>query len=135
MTGETLQLSPTQSISVVSETPDVLVLETTYGPGGQAPPAHLHPGQDEHFEVLEGAIRAVVGGEERDLPAGATLDVPRGVVHQMWNPHDAGAVVRWETTPAGRTLAWFRALVAAQADPQTDWAALLREHEDVFRLA
>ena len=48
---------------------------------------------------------------------------------------DAEAVVRWETTPGGRTLDWFRALVRAQADPATDWAALLRDHADVFRLA
>ena len=135
MTGETIQLSPTQSLTVVDESPERLVVETTYGPGGAAPPAHLHPSQDEHFEVLAGAIRAVVAGEERDVSVGGTLDVPRGTSHQMWNPHGEPARVRWETAPAGRTLDWFRALVRAQADPATDWPKLLGDFADVFRLA
>lgn len=136
MSEETIQLSPTQTLTVVEETPERLVVETEYGAAGMAPPAHLHPEQDEHFTILEGTVRAVVAGEERDVATGATLDVPRGTAHQMWNPHDAPARVRWETAPAGRTLSWFRALSAAMADPErADWPKLLRDHEDVFRLA
>ena len=57
-----------------------------------------------------------VGGDERVLEVGDTLDIPAGTVHQMWNAGANPARVTWRTTPAGRTLEWFQALDESDTD-------------------
>ena len=68
--SETLKLGPHDSLEIVSSTPEALEVEASYRPGGSPPPAHFHPAQDERFEVLDGAMRARVDGEERELADG-----------------------------------------------------------------
>jgi mannose-6-phosphate isomerase-like protein (cupin superfamily) len=106
--SEELHLTETETLRIVSETPDALAVEANWGPSGTAPPAHLHPAQDEHFEITAGQLRAELDGRPRELKAGDTLDIPRGTPHRMWNPHDAPASASWRTTPGGRTAEWFR---------------------------
>src|SRR5262249_37187222 len=64
-------------------TDDVLEMEAYYSGEGGMPPGHFHPSQDEHFAVLEGAVRAVVDGEEHRYGAGETFDIPARTTHQM----------------------------------------------------
>lgn len=139
-----LRITPGETVEIVEETAEELVVEATYAPGGKPPPKHFHPAQDEHFTVLAGELHTAVRGRERVLRAGDELDVPRGAGHQMWNPGDAEARVRWATRPAGRTGEWFRALDALQRGGEVGgngmprlpvMAALLSEYDDVFRLA
>jgi quercetin dioxygenase-like cupin family protein len=126
--AEELQITPTESIHVIRSDQEVLEVEAVYAAEGKAPPKHLHPDQDEHFEVLEGSLRVRVGGEEKDLGAGENRE----------------AVVVWETRPAGRTREWFAAIdrlyregkVGGNGEPgPLAFAALLSEYDDVFRLA
>jgi mannose-6-phosphate isomerase-like protein (cupin superfamily) len=112
---DTLKLTPTESVTIRSATPEALEVEAEYGPNGSPPPKHLHPAQDERFRVLEGALRVRVDGVERELGSGEAIEIPRGAVHQMWNPGSAQTRVIWETRPAGRTEQWFRELGALQA--------------------
>jgi mannose-6-phosphate isomerase-like protein (cupin superfamily) len=91
-------------------------VEATYPPHSSPPPLHLHPQQDEHFTVLSGTMRLVVGGVERDLVTGEVLEVPRGTSHRMWNPADVPAVMLWRTTPALRTDQMFCDLWQTAAD-------------------
>jgi hypothetical protein len=83
-------------------------------------------------------MRARVDGEEGVLPEGAELDISSGQVHQMWNPGQVEARVRWLTTPALRTEQWFRALDRLFGEMaegrQVDFGALLAEYDDVFQL-
>ena len=108
-----------------------------YLPDSPFPPAHLHPAQDEHFEIEAGEMLFVVDGRERLLAAGDTIDIPRGTVHRARNASDAtSAVVRWETRPALRTTAFFT--TAARLGDEAgllDLALLAREYRDVFRLS
>jgi mannose-6-phosphate isomerase-like protein (cupin superfamily) len=138
---ETLKLGPHDSLEIRSSTPEALEVVASYRPGGSPPPAHFHPAQDEHFEVLEGAMRVRIDGEERELREGAEVDIAREQVHQMWNPGSEPARVRWVTTPGGRTEEWFRTLDglfgeggAIAAGREVDFGALLEEYDDVFRL-
>jgi len=62
-----LDITPGETLTVLEHTPDVLVFEASYAPGGSAPPVHYHPNQDEHFEVQAGALCVEVCGDERDL--------------------------------------------------------------------
>jgi mannose-6-phosphate isomerase-like protein (cupin superfamily) len=139
--GDVLKLGPHDSLEIVSSTAEALEVKASYRPGGSPPPAHFHPAQDEHFEVLEGAVRVRVDGEESDLPGGGEIEIGRGQVHQIWNPHEEPARVRWVTSPAGRTEQWFRVLDGLFREGgdvaegrEVDFAALLEEYGDVFRL-
>jgi mannose-6-phosphate isomerase-like protein (cupin superfamily) len=141
---ERLQITPGEALDVVESTSAALVVEASFGPGGKAPPAHYHPAQDEHFEILEGVLRVDVDGVERDVGAGETLDIPRRTSHRMWNPNPDPARARWETRPAGRTKEWFKALAGLQGTDHVDangrpkvlpFAALANEYSDTFRLA
>src|SRR5215210_4366121 len=96
-THESLELTPHESVRFLSNSPEVLEVEGTWAPGGSPPPKHFHPGQSEHFEVLEGTLRARVDGREHELGAGDTLEVPAGALHQMWNEGEGPARATWRT--------------------------------------
>lgn len=141
---DVLKLTPSESLEVRSSSPEALEVEATYGPGGSPPPKHFHPSQDEHFEVLEGALRVRVDGAERELAQGEQIDIPRGSVHQMWNPGSVPARVRWRTSPGGRTEQWFRAIDSLHRQGKVGrngmpgplaFGVMLSEYRDVFRLA
>jgi quercetin dioxygenase-like cupin family protein len=141
---ERLTLTPSESVVIRSATVDSILVEAAYGAGGEPPPRHFHPSQDERFRVLAGELRVAVDGVERDLAEGDEIDIPRGAVHQMWNPHSAPARVEWRTSPGGRTEAWFRAVDALHRSGRVGddgmpspiaFAVLLREYDDVIRLA
>jgi quercetin dioxygenase-like cupin family protein len=117
-----MRLSPHQELTVRSHTEDALEVEAVYQAGSPKPPVHLHPEQDEHFEVLAGEITALVDGEERAYGEGETFDVARGMPHTMWNASGAEVRVLWRTAPALDTLGWFEAL--AEAQRTGDFAAL-----------
>jgi quercetin dioxygenase-like cupin family protein len=93
---------------------DLLEMEATYAGGGSLPPEHLHPSQLERFEVLEGAVRTVIGGVERRYEKGEAFDVPAGTPHQMTG--DGPARVRWRVTPALRTAEFFERLFGGGDD-------------------
>ena len=117
------------TLRIVSIDDDLLEMEASYSGEGAMPPTHLHPRQAEHFEVLEGGIRAIVDGDERTYSPGDTFDVPPGT------PHTMGATtptrMRWEVRPALRTAEFFERLHSGQI---TDGAAFLEEFSAEFRL-
>ena len=133
--SETLRLTPTATVTIESEAPDLLVVEARYDPSPGRPPLHLHPEQDERFVVLEGVLHAEVEGRARVVGEGAALEVPRGTAHTIWTP--AGpARVRWETRPAGRTPDFFRQIdVLLRERRLGDFEAVLADYRDVFVLA
>lgn len=102
-------------------------MEGRYSGEGGLPPEHLHPNQDEHFEVLEGAVRTVIGGEERRYVAGEAFDIPARTPHQMAG--DGPARVHWEVRPALRTAEFFER--AYSDDPGDNF---LDEFANEFRL-
>jgi mannose-6-phosphate isomerase-like protein (cupin superfamily) len=107
-----------------------------YRPGSPFPPTHLHPAQDEHFEVESGQMRFVVAGTEHLVAAGGTIDIPRGTPHRARNASSSEpATVRWETRPALRTTEFFTAAARLGDDRKLLDAALLAdEYDDVFVL-
>jgi quercetin dioxygenase-like cupin family protein len=117
-----MRLSPHQELTVRDHTEEALEVEAVYQAQSMKPPVHLHPEQDEHFEVLAGEITALVGGEERAYGEGEAFDIRRGTPHTMWNGSDGEVRVLWRTSPALDTLGWFEAL--AEAQRTGDFAAL-----------
>jgi mannose-6-phosphate isomerase-like protein (cupin superfamily) len=108
--SETLKLTPSESVTIRRSSSELLEVEGRWSPSEKPPPAHYHPSQDEHFEVLEGTLTARIGGEVRELRKGDTLDVPRGTRHQMWNSGTEPTRAVWQTLPALRTERWFRSI-------------------------
>ncbi len=108
-----------------------------YRPGSPFPPTHLHPEQDEHFEVEYGEMLFVVDGEEHLLAAGDTIDIPRGTAHRARNHSgERPAFVRWETRPALRSGEFFAVAARLGTEAGLLKAALLaHEYRDVFRPA
>ena len=110
-------------------------MEAVYSGEAGMPPEHLHPNQDERFEVLEGSVRAIVGGEERVYAAGEAFGVPAGTPHQM--AADGGpARFRWEVRPALRTAEFFERLYGegpGSAREAASIADFLAEFSDEIR--
>ena len=122
----------------------LLEMDAHYAPGGQYPPDHFHPRQDEHFAVLAGEVQVRIAGQERTYRAGESFDVPRGTVHSMRNGGDTPASVRWQTRPALATETLYETLFGLIGDGKTNahgipnplqLAVLLRDYVDVFVLA
>jgi quercetin dioxygenase-like cupin family protein len=86
----------------------LLEMEATYGGTGPMPPEHLHPRQAERFQVLEGAMRTIVGGVERRYGPGEAFEVPAGTPHQM--AAEGPTRVRWQVRPALGTAEFFERL-------------------------
>jgi quercetin dioxygenase-like cupin family protein len=143
--ADVLEITPTESVEILRAEPGVLEAKGIYAGGaGKPPPKHYHPFQDERIEVTAGTLRAVVGGVERTLSAGETIEVPRGTVHAMWNQSGEPAETIWSTLPAGRTEQWFRAIDALRREGKVGkdgmpgplaFGVYLTEYRDVFRLA
>jgi quercetin dioxygenase-like cupin family protein len=73
---EQLAITAGERLEVIEDRVEVLTVLASYAPRGTRPTPHYHPGQDEHFEVLEGSLRVQVAGVERDLHPGDVLDIP-----------------------------------------------------------
>jgi hypothetical protein len=112
---------------------ELLEMEATYSGEIGMPPEHLHPKQAERFEVLEGSMRAIVGGEERVYEAGESFEVPAGTAHQM--AAEGPARTRWEVRPALRTAEFFERLYGSgPGSAQELGEAFFTEYADEFRL-
>ena len=99
---------------------EALIMEASYSGEAGMPPEHLHPGQTEHFEVLEGRMRTIIGGEERVYGPGEPFEVPAGTPHQM--AAEGPTRMRWEVRPALRTAEFFERLYAMIA--AENWSEL-----------
>jgi mannose-6-phosphate isomerase-like protein (cupin superfamily) len=69
-------------------------------PGGKVPGKHVHPEQEERFEVLEGTMRFVMGLRAVEAGPGDVVTVPAGTAHKFANAGDRTAVARVTVTPA-----------------------------------
>ena len=115
---------------------ELLEMEATYEDGSAKPVEHFHPHQREHFEVLEGTLRARIEGEERELRTGDVLDVEAGVPHAMWNQGPGQARALWQTRPALRTENFFETIVGlgeAGKPGVLQTAVIASEYRDEFR--
>jgi len=112
---------------------ELLEMEATYTGEAGMPPEHLHPRQAEHFEVIDGSMRAIVGGEERVYGPGESFEVPVDTPHQM--AAQGPTRMRWEVRPALRTAEFFERLYGSgPGSAQELGEQFFAEFEDEFRL-
>jgi quercetin dioxygenase-like cupin family protein len=98
----------------------LLQIESVNPPSGVAEPEHIHPHQESRVEVIAGALRFVVDGEEHRVGPGDSLTIPAGTPHYFLNDGEDDAVSIAEFRPALRTADFFRTLFALAAQGKLD---------------
>ena len=53
---------------------------------GQSTPMHQHPREEEAIFVLQGVAQMSIDGQEVTVPAGAIVQFPNAVLHDVRNP-------------------------------------------------
>ena len=76
----------------------------------KGPPAHIHPHQEERFEVLEGTARLSVNGREHVLHAGESITIPPYTSHSWGNGDNTPVRVITEFRPALHIEHFFESL-------------------------
>jgi quercetin dioxygenase-like cupin family protein len=82
-------------------------IESWNPPTHEDEPTHLHPGQESRTEVLAGALRFVIDGQEREVGPGEVLVIPAGTPHMFGNHSGEETHSIHEFRPALRILEFF----------------------------
>jgi hypothetical protein len=69
-------------------------------PSGFVAAAHVHPFQQERFEVLDGSVSFRIGDQEMTAGPGEVVLVAAGRKHQFWNAGEDEARFACEVRPA-----------------------------------
>src|ERR687897_3207926 len=78
----------------------LLAFELLLTPDGHVPGAHVHPEQEERFEVIAGTMEFRMGLKKIVAGPGDVVTVPAGAVHKFRNGGDEEARVRVQVRPA-----------------------------------
>lgn len=117
---------------------ELLTFDLVVEPRGRVPGGHVHPAQQESFEVLAGTMRFRKGPRLVTAGPGETVVVPPGTFHKFADAGDEPAAVRVRVEPALRMELLFEAVVALAAEGRTlrsgvprpiDLALFMREFE------
>jgi len=118
---------------------ELLAVEFVVAPDGRVPGGHVHPVQEERFEVVSGRMRFKTGRKTVLAGPGDTLIVPPGTYHRFASAGDDPAVIRVEVRPALKMEQLWETTVALAAEGRTfrsglprplDLALFMREFED-----
>ncbi len=130
---------------VSRDTGGALLAADMFAPPGTRPAAaHVHPFQEERFDVVRGVIRLWIDGEETTLSAGEQAVVAAGRTHTWSSLSDEEALISVEVASALRTEMFFETFFGLASDGKTNGrglpnplrlAVLMREYESEMRLA
>jgi len=98
----------------------LLQLVLTVKPGGAVAAPHIHPRQEERFQVRSGTLRLRTNGEERLLRPGQEGVVPAGSPHVWWNEGADELEALVEFRPALRFEDVISTIFALARDGKTD---------------
>jgi quercetin dioxygenase-like cupin family protein len=118
---------------------ELLAIDLELAPGGRVPAGlHIHPEQEERFDVARGRMRFRIRREKLFAGPGEAVVVPPGVPHDFANASDQTALVRVEVRPALAMERLFETAVGLVQDGRTfgngipkplDLALFVREFE------
>jgi len=124
---------------------ELLQADVMMKPHGFVAAEHIHPLQEERFEILAGNVKFRMKGVEREAHVGEALIVPPRIPHVWWNDGDQEARVLVEVRPALRFEEFFETFFglaqAGKVDKRTGLpnlfmlALIMREFENEIRLA
>ena len=120
-----------------------VVIETFVQPNGFVAAAHVHPSQEERFEVLRGSLGFKIGGKKLVAGPGQRLTVPAGTPHKFWNAGDEPVRFVCEVRPALQFESLLETMFTLAADGRTNrksmpnplrLAVIARAHFDTVQL-
>jgi quercetin dioxygenase-like cupin family protein len=139
VTGERLAFRKTSRETGGKE----VVIETFVQPNGFVAAAHVHPSQEEQFEILRGSVGFKIAGKRRIAGPGQRLTVPAGTPHKFWNAGDDEAHFVCEIRPALQFEQLIETMFSLAADGKTNrkgmpnllrLAVIANAHFDTVRL-
>jgi quercetin dioxygenase-like cupin family protein len=101
---------------------ELLRVDWIGSPGWTTGPDHVHPYQEERFEVVSGRLGLRVDGTERVLKEGEAITAPAGSAHAAWNAGDDTVHALVDFRPALRTETAFETLAGLARDGKTNGA-------------
>jgi mannose-6-phosphate isomerase-like protein (cupin superfamily) len=105
---------------------DLLAIDLELAPDGHVPGAHVHPFQEERFEVVSGVMKFRRGFKSVVAGPGDVVVVPAGTIHRFANAGSETALVRVEVRPALRMEELFETTVALAKKGRTDGRGMPR---------
>ena len=118
---------------------ELLEIDLELSPDGHVPGKHVHPVQEERFEVISGTMKFKMGRKTVIAEAGEVVTVPAGVSHKFENGGDEPAHARVQVRPALKMEQLFETAVALANEGRTtskgmpkplDLALFVREYAD-----
>ena len=97
----------------------LLAFDLEVSPGGRVPAAHVHPTQEERFDVVHGTMRFRKGLRTVTAEAGDSVVVPAGTSHRFANVCDEPACVLVRVQPALKMEQLFETVVALAREGRT----------------
>lgn len=94
--------------------------ELTIKPHGFVSGEHIHPKQEETFEVTKGTLRFRIDGKEADAQTGQVVVVPVGTLHSWWNATDEEVVTIVSFRPALKSETFFETFFGLARAGKTD---------------
>ena len=122
---------------------EVVVFDAYVKPGGFVAARHIHPQQEERFEVLRGTVGFRAGRKKVLAGPGEVLTIPAGTAHTFWNAGDDAAHFTCEVRPALQFEQLIETMFGLATDGKTNrkgmpnplrLAVIARHHFDDVRL-
>ncbi len=122
---------------------EAVVVECFVQPNGFVAAAHVHPNQDERFEVLKGSVGFRLDKQEMMAGPGDRILVAAGTAHKFWNAGEDEAHFVCEVRPALQFEQLVETMYTLAADGKTNrkgmpnplrLAVIARHHFDDVRL-
>jgi quercetin dioxygenase-like cupin family protein len=124
---------------------ELVAIDLELPPGARVPGGlHIHPKQEERFEVVKGTMRFRLRRKQIMAGPGEVVVVPPGVPHDFANVGDEPALVRVDIRPALKMEQLFETAVALAEQGRTmlngiprplDLALFTREFENEVQAA
>jgi quercetin dioxygenase-like cupin family protein len=95
---------------------ELLEMSLYLAPGGFIAAQHVHPNQEERFEVAGAPVMFRVAGKDRMYQPGEAAIVPAGVPHVWWNPSQEECATLVQFRPALDTETFFETFFGLARD-------------------
>ena len=121
---------------------ELVAIDLALPPGGHVPGLHVHPLQEERFEVTAGKMKFRYGTKTIVAGPGETVVVPAGKIHNFANAGDEPSQCRVEIRPALKMEQLFETTVRLAQEGRTnskgmpkplDLALFVEEFKDEVR--
>ncbi|HMC96163.1 MAG TPA: cupin domain-containing protein [Flavobacteriales bacterium] len=95
---------------------ELLRIDCISPPSSMREPEHIHPLQENKFEIISGSCTFSIDGKEQLAKAGDTVTIPPRTRHFFWNAGNEDAHYIQEFRPAGTIAGFFDTFFALSRD-------------------